>query len=85
MHALAPHAGRHAFNLLLSSRGVRPPPPKTQFGKAFKGLVPPDAIAPDGSVLRTPAGAPRMKFHDKMRYVWRGGVRCVRRVVCGMA
>jgi len=63
-HALAPACAAPLAHLCV------------QLTKAFKRVLPPDNMKPDGCPLSSLPGNPRMKLHDKMRYLWRGGLRC---------
>jgi hypothetical protein len=50
-----------------------------QLNKAMKRIIPPDALAADGSALPMLApGQQPLQPWDKMRYMWRGTARCVK-------
>ena len=47
----------------------------SQLAKAFKLIVPPDALNADGSEAVLTSASPSLQPWDKMRYVWQGGLR----------
>jgi len=57
------------------SGGMGLEPTVAQLTKAFKRLIPPDNMKPDGTAVSSLPGNPRLRQSDKMRYVWRGGLR----------
>ncbi|KAF5836548.1 hypothetical protein DUNSADRAFT_5785 [Dunaliella salina] len=60
---------------VVASGGMGLEPTIAQVIKAFKRLIPPDNMKPDGTAVSSLPGNPRLRQSDKMRYVWRGCAR----------